>query len=122
MNLVMIKNELCPHCHAIVVRESCHSVHVNGQGFEEREFKCGHVLKWSPNFERLIVVRPCPGSPEEIAMNAADRLSSIALMEFIREMEARDEWKCRLIGHLPNNVKKHVDAMDFHDKLILEGL
>lgn len=109
MKLELIKDEVCPHCKAIVVAESCRSRHCNGQGFEERTFACGHVLEWSPNFEQLRIKTPCPNSEAEVKLAASRDVATTALLTFLRDLKVDNRWKFDVIRYLPQSViqQKH---------------
>jgi hypothetical protein len=100
MKLQLIKDEVCPTCKSIVVAESCRSVHCNGQGFEERTFKCGCVLSWSPNGERLEIRKNCPNSQEEIKKKERRTTALKKLVEYIDQLDVDEDWK--------NQVKRYL--------------
>lgn len=97
MQLKLIKQETCGECGSAVVAESCKHYHCNGEGFEVREFACGAVLKWSPNFSALKHERECPKSTGAV-----------------RKMERRQDAVTQLLS-LANDLD--VD-LDFKEKII----
>lgn len=96
MQFVMLKEEHCMTCGSHTVSESCHSVHCNGQPFEERGFKCGRKIRWSPNFERQETVQECPKDPGEIERNRKIQNATAALLKTLGESQADTEWKDRV--------------------------
>lgn len=101
MQLKLIKDEVCPNCQSDVVAESCRNHHVNGQGFEERTFRCGCILSWSPNFNRLQVKRGCPESPKEIEKKKAERNLLNQIKDLIQKSNVDDDFKRNLMLSIP---------------------
>ena len=64
MQLLNIKEEVCPTCKARAVKETQDNQHTNGHWSETRTFKCGCKIAFSPNFMRSAVRYPCPNSPK----------------------------------------------------------
>lgn len=93
MNLKLIPHLTCPECGARTVAESCHTIHVNGQGFEHREFACGCKLSYVPNFHQLQTSTPCPNSPAQKKLEARRRVAHEELMRFIATLDLTDEDK-----------------------------
>lgn len=91
MELKLIHDDNCPSCGAATVYESCRHRHANGQGFEERGFSCGAVLAWSPNFERLEKVVPCPHSADEVVRKAKRANAAKAVAELLERLDV-DDW------------------------------
>lgn len=77
MQLKFIKSTACPECgEAEIIKETVeceldwnsHSPlkvrrHVNGGVWEIREFLCGYVLKWIPNYDKEVRSRGCRRNP-----------------------------------------------------------
>lgn len=100
MILKLIQDTNCPVCKSHVVAESCEHVHCNGEGFEVRKFKCGCVLRWSPNFSRLEVESPCPKSPNEITRREKEINALRQVEELIGKLDVSESWKARAKQHL----------------------
>ena len=107
MDLKKIVNVVCPVCYSRTVAESCRSIHAHGDGFEVREFECGCILEWSPNFGRLETKKRCPKDPLEVERVIRYTNYAIDLLCFIRDMKAPDDWKGRVMFHLPYEVTQH---------------
>lgn len=75
----------------MVVCEACKAWHVNGDGFERREFQCGFVASWSPNFRREEITVRCPTDPEQIKIVKKMLVSD--LEDRIRWSDAPKEFK-----------------------------
>lgn len=93
MNLKLIKDEKCPTCGSEIVMESCKRTHTNGEGFEERMFKCGCILTWSPNFSRLETRNTCPKNPNLIEFNRKREEAKKAVKEYINTLDVDSSWK-----------------------------
>lgn len=93
MQLKLINATNCPNCLAETVSESCRSFHCNGEGFEERQFACGCVLAWSPNFSRLETKIKCSRHPDEIEKNNKRKRATNAVLEYIKLLDVDDDWK-----------------------------
>lgn len=100
MHLKHIKAENCPSCLAPTVSESCHNYHCNGQGFEERSFKCGCTIAWSPNFEQIVVKKQCSNSEESKRTLQLRNDLVKQLQNVINESKADDDFKRRIL--IPN--------------------
>lgn len=73
MDLKNIKETVCPVCNAETVKEERRNQHTNGFWNEERTFKCGCRIAFSPNFMRIETHLECPNS-EENKKKAAIRI------------------------------------------------
>lgn len=62
MQLRHIKKTNCPHCGAHAVGERITGQHTNGQQFESREFKCGLIIEFVPNYGEERERSECPKS------------------------------------------------------------
>lgn len=99
MQLKYIKSETCPVCkEQEIVRESRELVyewggnqgkpreikrHGNGQEWEQREFLCGYVIEWVPNFSRETGLHGCRNHP--VVQEAIGRINE--LKSQLRELE-----------------------------------
>ena len=104
MKLELIKHENCPSCGAITVAESCRSRHCNGQGFEERQFACGCVYRWSPNGERLENPSKCPKSPEMVEIKRKQEIALKAIKEFMSSLDVDEDFKRDVTRYLPSKI------------------
>lgn len=60
MNLKHITASCCPKCDSAVQEDRQQGQpHSNGQFFESREFVCGFIHEWSPNYSRLVERGEC---------------------------------------------------------------
>jgi hypothetical protein len=57
--------ERCPYCKSKIRSCSINGTHANGEQFETVEFDCFCLIRYSPNFSRINVEKPCPNSTEE---------------------------------------------------------
>ena len=93
MDLKLIPYKTCPTCNEITVAESCRNQHVNGQGFEERTFKCGCVISWSPNFERLETKTECPQHPKVVELRAGRKALKDQILALIASAAVDKKFK-----------------------------
>jgi hypothetical protein len=99
MKLELITATECPTCKSRIVAESIRSIHTCGQGFEVREFECGCILEWSPNFDRLLTSKTCPRDAAEIARRKKITDAINSLRAFIEKLDVDDLLKERLLSH-----------------------
>lgn len=102
MKFVMIKAENCPTCGSPTVSESCHHWHTNGEPFEQRIFKCGCRISWSPNFGRLETDTVCPKEPNEVKRLQKRKDLRAKLLRIIAESDVDTKYKETLETYLPN--------------------
>ena len=101
MKFVMIKAEICPTCGSMTVAEACHHIHTNGQPFEQRTFKCGCRIAWSPNSERLETETVCPSEPNESKRLQKRKDLRNKLLRIIAESDVDTKYKETLELYLP---------------------
>jgi hypothetical protein len=103
MNLKLIAHiESCPTCSADIVAESCRSVHTCGDGFEEREFACGCIVSWSPNFNRIEWKQDCPNT--QAARDKKIKRANLVnlLKEQIANSDVDDGFKNLVTSYIPS--------------------
>lgn len=98
MKLEMINNEVCPDCLAVakVDRKEPHR-HSNGQPFESREFACGCILDWSPNFNMLRTIKPCPNTQEQQEYKAKRRAVKEKIEALLAKADVDDYFKKEIL-------------------------
>lgn len=100
MQLRMLKEERCQDCYAPTVSDSCRSFHVNGQGFEQREFACGRTIAWIPNFERLEVKALCTRSNEGKERERKREQAKKDVVAYIGDLDVDQDYKTHLKRYL----------------------
>ena len=100
MNLVMIKDESCPTCKSITVRESSRGSHSFGEPFEEREFKCGCVVAWIPNFSALRIKTECPENETVKLQKLKRQQFKSSIQNLIASSDVDQDLKNRMLSHL----------------------
>jgi hypothetical protein len=101
-----IQEQECKVCGSPPVREEISGLHSNGQQLEHRTFKCGRVVSWVPNFERLEVVVTCPKS--QAAFRTIERRNKALkkLEEFVgRELGLTEVEKEAVIAVVKGEVR-----------------
>ena len=93
MKLDKLNYKGCPVCGARVVREGVPRFHTCGEGFEFQEFKCGCVVKWSPNFSCEEIDTQCPKHPEEVARETKREEAHRKLKRYIDRLDVDEDWK-----------------------------
>lgn len=99
MEFKKLKDTVCPHCQSRVIEETCRSFHTNGEGNERRLFECGQDMRWSPNAGRILVDHLCSKHPDEVKRKEQERAAKQKLLEFVKTLDANDDWK--------QNVERH---------------
>jgi len=100
MQLRQIKDERCKVCGCKAVLETSGRKHVNGQYFETREYSCGAVVKWVPNFSRLEQPKKCPMDPIILRDRAKQKTAYEKLIKYINRLNVDDEWKLQAETHI----------------------
>ena len=102
MQLLHIKEEECPVCKVPVVLESRKNRHTNGHWNEMKEFQCGAVICWSPNYmavdsDACIV---CPNEIIEIEKREKRKLAKEKLLIYIQKLKVDDSFKNSLLSSI----------------------
>ncbi len=100
MKLNELKYESCPVCGSIVTMEQRSNKHSNGHWNEEIEFKCGHKIRFSPNFMQEQISHSCPKHPNEILKQEKRNNATQKLENYITRLDVDNEFKnnIRLYG------------------------
>ncbi len=94
MQLKHIPHETCPTCGERTVSETRGPFsHSNGDDFESKQFGCGCVLEWTPNFQEMKQTRPCPKDLDTMARDAKRRQAKTALYDLITGLDVDVNWK-----------------------------
>ena len=99
MQLEHIKEEKCLVCGSEVVAEQRRNLHTNGLYNEFRTFKCGKVLHFSPNFERVVTTFDCPNTLEETKKREKREKAKLVLYKFIEKLDIDDDFRQELLDH-----------------------
>jgi hypothetical protein len=91
-----ITHKTCPGCGADMKEEGRKDKHTNGHYNEWRRFKCGAVIRWSPNFtaEHNNTLCPKSGAGKAIAdrrLKAKDKLNT-----YVGKMDVDEAFKARV--------------------------
>lgn len=101
--LTEVKETVCPVCGAGVVAEKKFNQHCNGHFNERREFSCGCVLCFSPNFMKVLREVECPSHPTMVAEREANASARIKLLKFLKTL--------RMPAHLADNLKREINYL-----------
>lgn len=93
MQLQKIPNEVCPDCGSRTVAEHRPWIHSNGEPYETRQFECGCLLEYSPNFSKLFTKRPCPKNHEVVNMRRKRQDVKESLIKTIKDASVDDGWR-----------------------------
>lgn len=97
-----LHDDLCPHCKAKTKCLSQDGQHCSGEWFEERTYHCGYAIRYSPNFSRQELVRPCSKDPARIKRTSERTKVKDALLAYVRMSDldeiTKDRW-LRDIGY-----------------------
>jgi hypothetical protein len=93
MKLLHIEAESCPQCGSRAVKESQDRRHSNGEFNESREFKCGHVLEYSPNYQRLETRERCPKDPDEVQLRKKRDAALAKVLSYIGKLDVDDRYR-----------------------------
>lgn len=108
MELCFINTKVCPHCGCtVVVRESIARdvtgknilVHCNGGRWEEREFLCGHIIAYVPNFRAEESRGHCRFNAEYEKRMEKRRQAEESLQAFIDALDCDEKFKQNLRNH-----------------------
>ena len=97
MKLDNIKDDKCPTCDSHAVAETRRSRHCNGQWNESRSFKCGAILRWSPNFTSLHNCEPCPNGEQQIKFKKKRENAKNKLEIFVNKLNVDDLMKDKIL-------------------------
>lgn len=88
MNLKHITALTCPKCDCRVQEDRQQGQpHANGQFFETREFVCGLIHEWSPNYSRLVERGECHRSNEH---KLACEQRNACIQHLLEEIDKQD--------------------------------
>lgn len=96
MKLKYIKTSKCPHCGAITRSEKIGESNANGLQREFREFKCGLVIEFSPNFKKESELRVCPNSKANKKIKKNRKIACTKLWNYINKLTIDNEFKRKL--------------------------
>lgn len=98
MELKEIKTKKCPFCGCTeVVAESSYSKHTCGMWNEERKFRCGLTIHFSPNFDREETTGECTVDPEYKTKVKKRIEAREKLVRYIDKMDTDQSFKDRII-------------------------
>lgn len=97
MNLYHLKQEVCDVCGSRITHESQTNKHTNGQYNESRTFECGKVIKWSPNFNCIIITTECPKHPTVVVINNNRSIAYNKLIRYISRLNVDDDYKEKIL-------------------------
>lgn len=95
----LTNNDVCSTCGAKTVSETQDWKHTNGQWHEQKTFKCGHTIEWSPNFMMLMVLKKCPHCDDEKEREAKRSIAREKLVKYIKRLDVDDDWKDRILSY-----------------------
>lgn len=112
MDLKHIKSTACPHCgETAIVQESREMEsrwdplserrvrqHVCGEQWETREFLCGQVIKWVPNFSRE--------EQHHICHRNAEYVAALTLVSELKKERTLLEEKIRVAENVAYKIEK----------------
>lgn len=116
MNLKHIHQENCPTCNAPTKSEGIKGVHTHGQRFEWREYICGCLLEYIPNFgeARIDANRQCPNSEPVVQRYSLRRKAIKAVVKTLREQEVDKEFLRDMqsrLEHWLNHKDRHLASL-----------
>ena len=100
MNLVHLKKDNCSVCGAVTTEESQTGRHTNGQWFERKRYKCGHVIEWSPNFSKQMTIQECPKHEDEMEKQELRRNAKERLQRYIDRLDVDEDYKNQLLSRI----------------------
>lgn len=105
MNLQFIRTSACPVCGCSLVR--CERVevennkireHTNGGHWETREFACGYITEYIPNYMSEAMKKNCPNNPAIIAEKQRKNDLINKLIKTIQESNCDENYKMNLLS------------------------
>jgi hypothetical protein len=98
MHLDHLDKERCPSCKAEISEMRKDGRHCSGEWNEHVRYRCGHELRYSPNFRRIEEVVRCPHCDDEKRRRAGVRAFYEAVAAFASSTECPDpEFKNRML-------------------------
>lgn len=95
-----ITHKVCPDCGSSVKAEGKYDQHTNGNWNEVREFKCGAIYQFSPNFMTVDQKKLC-SKTEAAKKIEADRISAKdKIKAVIESLEVDIEFKNKLVASM----------------------
>jgi hypothetical protein len=101
MNLFHIKQDTCYFCGSRTVRETQRNQHTNGEWNETREYECGSIVIYSPNFRQQKVSMLCPNHPEKLAERKRRKKILKSINKLVDESNVDIEFKNQIRMYLP---------------------
>lgn len=104
MQLKHIKITECPICKCKdIVREQLETdyndtkirMHCNGGRWEERQFACGYIVKYEPNFPNIVSDKPmrCKNNPLLIERGNKRKIAIDKINKYIQRLDVDDDFK-----------------------------
>ncbi len=106
MKLEHITHKICPTCGSHAISEEKDNQHCSGEWNESRRFKCGCIVKYSPNFRSESVSSECPKDPKEVEKSEKRKLAKGKLRKYIKRLDVDDSFKNRLSSDLDSYYLK----------------
>ncbi len=93
MEIKHIEEKVCAICKAEIISENIAGQHCNGEWNEYREFACGSILHYSPNFKAVVMHKICPEYPAIRNANRKLRKGIKELQEFMKTIDVEERFK-----------------------------
>lgn len=107
MNLRFVKSLACPVCGCSLIKSERVEIddckireHVNGGHWEMREFACGYVTQYVPNYMSEIMVKNCPADPALVAERKKKSDLKDQLIKIIQNSACSENYKENLISSI----------------------
>lgn len=96
MNLEKIKDEKCCICGAIVISESKKNQHYNGNWNEERIFKCGKFIRYSPNYDKVDWMGDCENDPVVKEKFEKRKIAKEKIRQYLDQIDVDQDFKNKI--------------------------
>ncbi len=93
MDLKHIEDETCFVCGAQIESETRKHKHTNGLWNEYREFTCGKVLHYVPNFKTVVIDKECPNTAGELKKRQRREKAKEKLLDYVEALKVDKGYK-----------------------------
>ena len=95
-----LQEEQCKNCGSRTVKLTRYSQHTNGQWFETREYECGLILNFIPNFNQIKIKKQCPNHLSVINAKAQKKTAIKKLNNYIAKLDIDEQTKNRILDNI----------------------
>jgi hypothetical protein len=100
MDFKHILDTCCRVCDSGIQAAEIYSKHTNGFWNEKKTFKCGAVIRWSPNFMSEYENKACPFSIEVVEAKAKIEKARAKLIKYFKRLDIPDKLQKDLLDCL----------------------